>query len=74
MNELLLNPKIKMFASMLPCFRHLSTLPVQEAASKRLVLVPELEDTGLDREVDKRVEAGCSFQAVDTAQLLAASC
>lgn len=51
--------------SMLICFRHLSTRPVQEVASKRPVLESELEDTELDQVANERVVADCNLGEAD---------
>ena len=51
------------YVSVLLCFRHLSYLTLK-AASKRLILVPEQEDTGLDQVADKRVVPGCNLELV----------
>ena len=53
------------FLSMLICFRHLSTWPVQEVASKEFALEFELEDTELDQVANKRVVADCNLEEAD---------
>ena len=49
----------------LTCFRQLSTWPVSGTPSKRIVIVPQMKDTQLDKVADKWVVPGCNPEEAD---------
>ena len=50
---------------MLTCFKHLSAWPVSGAPSKRLVIIPRMEDREVDKAADKWVVPGCNLEEAD---------
>ena len=60
--------------SMLTCFKDLSTWPVREAVSRRLVLLSPLKDPGSDQVANKRVVLGVNLKGAGCNLLEKSAC